>query len=97
MLIELRTVPECPNLALAQQALHDALADLRLPTDGVVQTAGDYPSPTVLINGADVMGGTGTGPAGCRLDLPTREQIRSALRQALSQPQPPPPRSPAQH
>lgn len=93
MLIELRSVPDCPNLAPAQQALHDVLTDLRLPTDTVVETAGDYPSPTILINGADVMGGTGTGPAGCRLDLPTREQIRAALRQALT----PPLRSSDQH
>ncbi|MER5338561.1 hypothetical protein [Micromonospora sp. NPDC002717] len=31
----------------------------------------------------DVMGGTGDGAAACRLDLPTGERIRAALRQAI--------------
>ncbi|SCL31994.1 Alkylmercury lyase [Micromonospora rhizosphaerae] len=44
---------------------------------------GDYPSPSILVNGVDVMGGSGDGSAACRLDLPTEERIRAALRQAM--------------
>ncbi len=84
MLVELRSVPDCPNLAPVRQALHDALTDLGLPTTAVVETVGDYPTPTLLVNGVDVMGGPGTGPAGCRLDLPTRKQIHTALQHALN-------------
>ncbi|MFE9695090.1 alkylmercury lyase family protein [Micromonospora sp. NPDC005806] len=44
---------------------------------------GDYPSPSILVNGEDVMGGSSDGPAACRLDLPTIERIRAALRRAM--------------
>lgn len=81
--VELRSVPECPNLAPARQALHTALADLGLPAAMVTEVVGDYPSPSILVNGVDVMGGNGDGSAACRLDLPTGERIRAALRQAI--------------
>lgn len=80
--VELRSVPECPNLAPAREELHAALADLGLPAV-VTEVVGDYPSPSILVNGVDVMGGTGDGPAACRLDLPTGERIRAALRRAM--------------
>lgn len=83
MRVELRSVPHCPNLAPAREALHAALADLGLDTV-VTEVVGDYPSPTILINDVDVMGGTGDGPATCRLDLPTADRIRAALRQAIT-------------
>jgi hypothetical protein len=41
---------------------------------------GEYPSPTLLIDGIDVASGTPLrGGAFCRLDLPTRTQILDAL------------------
>ncbi|MBM0224375.1 organomercurial lyase [Micromonospora sp. ATA51] len=80
--VELRSVPDCPNLAPARHALHAALVDVGLPAV-VTEVVGDYPSPSILVNGVDVMGGTGDGPAACRLDLPTGERIRAALRQAM--------------
>ncbi len=50
----------------------------------VVETvSGSYPSPTLLINGIDVA--TGRPPTDqvcCRLDVPTREQIVTALQKA---------------
>ncbi|MFI7025103.1 alkylmercury lyase [Micromonospora sp. NPDC049900] len=82
-MIELRSVPDCPNLGPARQALHAALADLALPPV-VTELVGDYPSPSVLINGVDVMGGIGDGAASCRLDLPTDQRIRAALQHALA-------------
>lgn len=71
-----------------RQALHAALADLGLPVV-VTEVVGEYPSPTILINDVDVMGGTGDGPAACRLDLPTVDRIRAALRHAIAAESPP--------
>ncbi|MFF4879385.1 alkylmercury lyase family protein [Micromonospora sp. NPDC000668] len=81
--VELRSVPECPNLGPARQELRAALADVGLPPEVVTEVVGDYPSPSILVNGLDVMGSTGDGSAACRLDLPTGERIRAALRQAM--------------
>ncbi|SCE95337.1 hypothetical protein GA0074695_2420 [Micromonospora viridifaciens] len=81
--VELRSVPGCPNLAPARHQLHAALADLGLPLAVVTEVVGGYPSPSILVNGVDVMGGIGDGSAACRLDLPTAERIRAALRQAV--------------
>ncbi|MGW5666358.1 alkylmercury lyase family protein [Micromonospora sp. NPDC003776] len=81
--VELRSVPDCPNLAPARHELRAALADVGLPLAVVTEVVGDYPSPSILVNGVDVMGGTGDGSAACRLDLPTGERIRAALRQAI--------------
>ncbi|RZU78063.1 alkylmercury lyase-like protein [Micromonospora kangleipakensis] len=81
--VELRSVPDCPNLAPARQELRAALADLGLPLSVVSEVVGDYPSPSILVNGVDVMGGTGGDSAACRLDLPTGERIRAALCQAI--------------
>ncbi|WP_346536322.1 alkylmercury lyase family protein [Micromonospora sp. DPT] len=83
VVVELRSLPECPNLGSARQELRAALADVGLPLGMATEVVGDYPSPSILVNGVDVMGGTGDGPAACRLDLPTGERIRAALHQAM--------------
>jgi hypothetical protein len=84
VIVELRSVADCPNLAPVRQVLYAALADLGLPHE-VTELIGDYPSPSVLINGVDVMGRSAAdGVAACRLDLPTRERVRAALRRALA-------------
>ncbi|NES27007.1 alkylmercury lyase [Micromonospora terminaliae] len=83
MRVELRSVPDCPNLASTQRTLHAALADLGLPLAVAIEVVGDYPSPSVLVNGVDMMGGSGDGAAVCRLDLPSEGSIRAALRQAM--------------
>jgi hypothetical protein len=41
----------------------------------------DCASPSVLVDGVDAMG-AGIGPAACRLDLPTVDNLRDALRGA---------------
>jgi hypothetical protein len=82
-MVELRSVPGCPNLAPVRQVLYASLADLGLST-AVTEVVGDYPSPSILVNGVDVMGASGDGPAACRLDLPTSNHIRTALRQAMT-------------
>jgi hypothetical protein len=43
------------------------------------ELVGDYPSPTVLVDGRDVTGRPPAEVASCRLDLPTERQIREAL------------------
>ena len=92
VLVELRSVPECPNLDKVRTALRTAMAELGL-SPVVVERVGDYPSPSVLIDGADVMGG-GDGPAACRLDLPSVDTLRDALRRATG-PTSPAPAGPA--
>ncbi|GIG63028.1 hypothetical protein Lfu02_74000 [Longispora fulva] len=77
MLIELRSVPDCPNLVPARELLRACLAEHGLPVE-FVELVGEYPSPSVLVNGTDVMGANGGG-ASCRLDLPTAVAIRAAL------------------
>lgn len=80
MRIELLTAPGCPNAAAAKQVIIDCLADLGI--EALVRARiGPYPSPTVLIDGIDVMRGDAP-PAeeACRLDPPTLQRVRDALR-----------------
>ncbi|MFC4018386.1 alkylmercury lyase family protein [Micromonospora sp. GCM10011542] len=83
MIVELRSVPDCPNLAPVREALYTSLAALGLPAN-VTEVVGDYPSPSVLVNNVDVMGGVVDDGAACRLDLPTAEHLRTALQQAMT-------------
>ncbi|MGC5019339.1 alkylmercury lyase family protein [Micromonospora sp. DT47] len=83
MIVELRSVPDCPNLAPVREALYTSLAALGLPAE-VTEVVGDYPSPSVLVNGVDVMGGVVGDGAACRLDLPTAEHLRAALQRAMT-------------
>ena len=64
--------------------LRDCLTELKLRTS-VIERVGDYPSPTVLVNGQDVMAepGLARGTAACRLDTPTHDQVRHALLDSL--------------
>jgi hypothetical protein len=79
--VELRSVPDCPNLESVRAAVYWCLAELGLPPD-VVERVGEFPSPSVLVDGVDVMQGGG-GTAACRLDLPSADDIRAALRKAM--------------
>jgi hypothetical protein len=83
VIVELRSVPDCPNLEPVRQALSIALGDLGCPA-AVIERVGDYPSPSVLINGVDVMGTAVGDTAACRLDLPSSEHLRVALRKAMA-------------
>lgn len=79
-LVQLLSVPDCPHVEQARAALLQALAGGAI-TAVVEELIGDYPSPTVVIDGRDVV--TGAAPASgacCRLDLPTSAQIAEALR-----------------
>lgn len=79
MYVELRTSPRCPNADSARQLLKDCLAAAGVEA-AVIDRVGAYHSPSVLIDGVDVMrpGAVHAGDA-CRLDLPTRERVLTAL------------------
>lgn len=84
MRIELLTAPACPNAERARAVLAECLDTLGFDV-AIDHQVGHYPSPTVLINGIDVMrpeSGPPTGDA-CRLDLPTHQRVLAALRGRL--------------
>ena len=85
MRIELLTSPGCPNAETTRQILADCLSSLGI-ADPIIDRVGTYPSPTVLIEGVDVMRPTAEAPTGdpCRLDLPTPQHVLDALRPCRS-------------
>ena len=76
--VELLHVPECPHVDAARRLLHACLSEAGIQV-GIVEREGDYPSPTILVNGEDVMGRPPTDESSCRLDVPTRERLLAAL------------------
>jgi hypothetical protein len=82
MIVELRSVPDCPNLDATRDLLHACLAEAGL-TVPITERVGDYPSPSILIDGDDVTGADPSGPATCVLRPPAAAQIRAALRHAI--------------
>jgi hypothetical protein len=79
--VELLLAPDCPHAAAARALLAECLGRLGLHID-VRERVGDYPSPTILVNGADVMADAqGVPPMrACRLDVPTAARVLAALR-----------------
>lgn len=81
--VRLMHVPGCPLIDRVRADLQHALA---VTGSGAVieDVEGDYPSPTLLIDGLDTVTGRPiNGATRCRLDLPTREQIATALSRAV--------------
>jgi len=80
MKVELLLAPHCPNAPAARTVLAACLRrlgmDIRVP-----ERVGDFPSPTVLVDGVDVMTDAPGAPAmqACRLDLPTESRVLAAL------------------
>jgi len=79
MKIELLYVPECANVASARALLHASIEELGVNAP-IEEREGAYPSPSILVDGVDVMGRPASIEAACRLDTPTRERVLSALR-----------------
>ena len=84
MNVELLLAPDCPNpaaRALLTECLHRL--DLNL---AVRERVGDYPSPTILVDGLDVMTGMRGAPPiqACRLDVPTTSRVLAALHDAAA-------------
>ena len=80
MRIELLTSPGCPNAETTRKILADCLSSLGID-EPIIDRVGTYPSPTLLIDGVDVMRPAAQAPTGdaCRLDLPTPQHILDAL------------------
>ena len=90
--VELLFFPGCPHIAAARQQLRAAFARSGLPEDWTERddTQG-YGSPTILVDGVDVMGATPGDGAACRLYLgteipgaPPLQDLVRALRRATS-------------
>jgi len=83
--IELLTSPGCPNAATARATIADCLKAIGLDVP-IIDRLGRYPSPTVLVNGLDVMRPNERLSYGdaCRLDLPSPQRILAALRKDLT-------------
>jgi hypothetical protein len=76
--VQILHVADCPLLEQLQRRVHTSIA--RAGLDVPVETIeGPYPSPTLLVNAAEVTGQPiGSDPC-CRLDLPSEAQIVAAL------------------
>jgi hypothetical protein len=79
MKIELLHVPGCPHVDAARALLTECLTELRLEVS-VEDKEGAYPSPTILVDGVDVMDAPASRAAACRLDVPTKSRLLVALR-----------------
>jgi len=85
VLVELLTAPGCPNAAAARATIADCLSTLGIDVP-ITDRVGRYPSPTVLVDGVDVMrteSGVRSGDA-CRLDVPTPQRVLDALHGRIS-------------
>ena len=71
-------VSECPNVKVLRLLVQRALKTLGLHIS-VEEIEGPYPSPTLLVNGIDVIPRPNGIDAACRLDLPTEAQLLDAL------------------
>jgi hypothetical protein len=82
--IQLLHVPGCANVEMARRVLQSSLSELGFDAR-VEEHEGAYPSPTILVDGRDVMGEAEADGASCRLDVPTRERVVAALESASRQ------------
>jgi hypothetical protein len=81
MRVELLLAPDCPHADTARATVDRCLDQLGLAAR-VVERVGDYPSPTLLVDGVDVMTDAPGIPRAqaCRLDVPTEARVLAALR-----------------
>jgi len=83
MRVELLHYEGCPLAPAAHRLVRQCLIALGLP-DPVLVRVGDCSSPTVLVNGTDVMRPAAelSTASMCRIDVPTRERVLAALEAA---------------
>jgi len=81
MRVELLLTPDCPHADAARITVDHCLQQLGIAVP-VIERLGDYPSPTLLVDGVDVMNDTPGTPRAqaCRLDVPTESRVLAALR-----------------
>lgn len=80
--VQLLHVPDCPLMGRVRDTLDDCLRHVAFAVR-VEELEGCYPSPTLVIDGIDVV--TGAPPSReicCRFDLPSCAQIAHALNRA---------------
>lgn len=74
--VELLYFPDCPHIAAAREQLHRALVVCKLPevwtevdvtAPGATERVRRYGSPTILVDGVDVVGATAVEGAACRV------------------------------
>ena len=77
--IELLSVDGCPHVDAARRLLKACVDELQVRAH-IEEKVGAYPSPTIRVDGEDVMGSHLSAEAACRLDTPTRDRVLAALR-----------------
>ena len=82
MTVEVLCFAGCPNAPAALALVRRCMAKLGVEV-GVVVRDGDYPSPSVRVDGRDVVNEPVAAERACRLDLPTEEHVMTALREAM--------------
>jgi hypothetical protein len=78
MIVELLYFYGCPHADASRELLHRCLAQAGV-TATVADIEGECASPSVRIDGIDVMGEPITSGRACRLDRPTEERVLAAL------------------
>lgn len=82
--IQLFHVPDCPLVERVRATLRSSLSEMNVRV-AIEEIEGPYPSPTLLIDGADVTARTAAPGPSCRLDLPTGDQVLAALTASSSE------------
>jgi hypothetical protein len=85
MTIELLFVLGCAHVDETRRTLVSCLNELGMD-EAIEEREGRYPSPSILVDGQDVMGPPASAEASCRIDVPTRERILGALRRSSGRP-----------
>lgn len=80
--VELVYARGCPQVPAARAVVRRCLGRLGLQV-AVEETEGNLPSPSVFVDGVDVMGQPATSSASCRLDVPTEDRILAVLRERV--------------
>jgi hypothetical protein len=79
--IELLSVAGCPHVDATRLLLAACVEEMQVEAH-IEEKVGAYPSPTIRIDGVDVMGSPSSAEAACRLDTPTRDRVLAALGRA---------------
>jgi hypothetical protein len=86
--VELVYFAGCPNVApmrellrrcLDNLELHSPIVEVNTDAPGVADAYRRMGSPTILVDGADVLGGEAASAESCRLQLPTEADLFAAL------------------
>jgi hypothetical protein len=83
--VELLSVAGCAHVDAARQLLTDCIDELQVMAH-IEEKVGAYPSPTIRVDGEDVMGAPSFTGAACRLDVPTRHRVLTALQRRRDRP-----------